>query len=127
MMSNQAAIFPISELWYSRDPAEWEKALERYWVFVQPRNVDLEHAMDHLDRDRIRRLDADGWFGFLHDEYFRWKYTAPNRYATTTKFLRRECSDPAGRAMLNEIREKLLRLDASSIGNALETASQIPG
>jgi hypothetical protein len=27
------------------------------------------------------------WYEFLANEYFRWKYTAANRYATTTKQL----------------------------------------
>ena len=127
MMFSHVAILPISKLWYSRDAAEWNRALERYWQFVQPANLELEHAMEHLEKDRIRNLDADGWFRFLHDEYFRWKYTAPNRYATTTASLRRKCSNSAGRAKLNGIRGKLLALDASGIASALETASQIPG
>ena len=126
-MFSQAAILPISALWYSRDQAEWKHALERYWTFVQPANLELEHAMERLDHERIRNFDADGWFGFLHNEYFRWKYTAPNRYATTTAFLRRKCSDSAGRAMLNGIKEKLLALEASNTASAIEIAHQIPG
>jgi hypothetical protein len=61
----------ISELWHSVDPTEWADALERYWTFVLPRNLDLERSLDDLDLERLRYLDARGWYRFLHDEYFR--------------------------------------------------------
>jgi hypothetical protein len=63
----------------------WLAALDRYWEFVQPRNLDLERALESLDLERIYRMNARDWYQFLRDEYFRWKYTAPNRYATTTR------------------------------------------
>jgi len=83
--------------------------------------------MEELDQEGIRNLDADGWFNFLHDAYFRWKYTAPNRYASTTAILRRRCSDAPGRAMLHRIKQKLLTVERSQIAEANETAKQIPG
>ena len=71
----------IAELWRSPDSTAWEQALARYWLFVQPRNMELERALDALDRTRLQGLSSQGWYNFLHDEYFRWKFTAPNRYA----------------------------------------------
>jgi hypothetical protein len=32
-------------------------------------------------------MAADQWYAFLHDKYFKWKYTGCNRYATTTRHL----------------------------------------
>ena len=117
----------VHELWHSRDQMVWEAALERYWEFIQPRNLELERAMERLDRDQIRRLGPDEWFRFLCDEYFRWKYTAPNRYATTTARLKRLGADAAGLAALFAIKERLLGLDPANAGSALAIAKAIPG
>jgi hypothetical protein len=67
----------IAALWASADPKEWEDALAHYWSFVQPQNLALEQSLDTLDLERLRRLDARGWYEFLRDEYFRWKYIQP--------------------------------------------------
>jgi hypothetical protein len=66
----------VAELWRNSDPKVWSAALDRYWAFVKPANVTLERALDRLDLERLCGLDAEGWYAFLRDEYFRWKYTA---------------------------------------------------
>ncbi len=84
--------------------------------------------MEVLDVERLRSLNADQWFAFLHDEYFRWKYTAPNRYSTTTRTLCRKAGDETGRQTLVRSRDQLLGINASdSIRRSIETASAIPG
>jgi hypothetical protein len=117
----------VSELWYSADPKEWADALERYWTFVLPRNRDLERSLEDLDLERLRRLDARGWYRFLHDEYFRWKYTAANWYATTTGSLRCYEEDEHSLAELDHIRQRLLTLDTDDIRSALRVARRIKG
>jgi hypothetical protein len=117
----------ISELWHSADPNDWADALERYWSFVLPRNRDLEHYLDDLDLERLRSLDARGWYSFLHNEYFRWKYTAANRYATTTSSLRFYQKDQHSLDELDQVRQKLLALDTDDIRSALEVAHRIRG
>jgi hypothetical protein len=117
----------VAELWDSHDPAAWECALERYWQFVQPGNLALERALDRLDLDRIRGLDAQGWYDFLRLEYFRWKYTAPNRYATTTKWLAEYAAKPGGLERLHGIKRRLLAIDPADIGSGLSTAREIKG
>ena len=77
----------IADLWVSADPKVWNDALESYWTFVQPQNVALEQSLDPLDLEELRRFDAREWYEFLKDEYFRWKYTDPNRYSSTTRQL----------------------------------------
>jgi hypothetical protein len=116
----------IAALWASADPKEWEDALAHYWSFVQPQNLALEQSLDTLDLERLRRLDARGWYEFLRDEYFRWKYTARNRYATTTKHLRRYLDDGT-LGDLDQIRGRLLTLDTDDIRSGLEAASAIRG
>jgi hypothetical protein len=62
----------------------------------------------------------------LLDEYFRWKYTAPNRYATTTAVLKRFV-DENGLGHLDQLRSRLLTLDTTDVRSALRVACQIPG
>jgi hypothetical protein len=116
----------IADLWCSSDSEVWGRALQRYWQFVQPRNVELERALDALDVNRLRGLTPHGWYNFLHDEYFRWKYTAPNRYATTTIQLKKYLDDDE----LNELeslRQQLLNLDCNDIRRGITTAKKIRG
>src|SRR5580704_169193 len=68
------------ELWNGNDPNLWKRALNRYWEFVKPSNLALEKEMDQLDIETIRTMDPQAWYRFLLEKYFRWKYTAPNRY-----------------------------------------------
>ena len=116
----------INELWHSTDAGVWERALQRYWQFVQPRNLELERALDALDVTRLHNFSAQGWYDFLHDEYFRWKYTARHRYATTTRELEKYVKDDA-LADLDNIRRAILSLDVSDIFEGLKTAEQIRG
>jgi hypothetical protein len=76
------------ELWNSSDPKLWQSALSRYWTFVNPSNLALEKEIEQLDTEVVRTMDSQAWYGFLLEKYFRWKYTAPHRYASTTKTLR---------------------------------------
>jgi hypothetical protein len=116
----------IANLWDSSDSDVWEHALECYWQFVQPRNMELERSLDALDVNRLRSLTPHGWYNFLHDEYFRWKYTAPNRYATTTIQLRKHlCGD--GINELESLRQQLLSLDPKDIRRGITTAKKIRG
>jgi hypothetical protein len=71
-------------------------------------------------------MDATAWYHFLRDEYFRWKYTAPNRYRSTTKLLR-EFADARGLEALDEHRKRLLTLDPGDIAGAVMVAHAIPG
>jgi hypothetical protein len=108
----------IDDLWQSADSTEWDHALERYWRFVLPRNLALERSLDALNVERLRRFDAQAWYEFLRDECFRWKYTAPNRYATTTRQLKRYL-DEDRLGDLDEIRRRLLALNTDGIRSGL--------
>jgi hypothetical protein len=88
--------------------------------------MEVEKSLDKLQIDRILRMDARGWYDFLHDEYFRWKYTAPNRLASTRKHL--EKYQLEGRLdELDKIREQLLALNVDDIRAALIVVCRIKG
>ncbi|MEJ0033303.1 MAG: hypothetical protein WDO15_24540 [Bacteroidota bacterium] len=116
----------ISTLWQSETENDWKVALENYWSFVRPENINLEKELNELNLDKIISLDPIGWYDFLHDKYFRWKYTAPNRYASTTLVLKRfkQLNPLDG---LYAIKKRLLNLDTSDITMALLIAKEIPG
>jgi len=116
----------IDELWSSANPAIWQKALQRYWEFVKSSNIALEHRMEELNANHLRQLDAEGWYEFLKDQYFRWKFTANHRYSTTTGSLHRYFKENALEE-LHEIKLKLLSLDPSDIAYGLKTAQEIHG
>jgi hypothetical protein len=116
----------LSTLWQSPLAADWEQALERYWHFVLPKNFELEQKLASLQLQTIEEMSAHDWYAFLHQEYFRWKYTAANRYVTTTRKLETYLkSDELGQ--LNTIRRELLSFDVSDIRAGLEIASKIRG
>ena len=117
----------VAAVWHSRDPGVWRRALARYREFVKPDNLPLEQSLERLSLERIRTLDAEGWYAFLRDEYFRWKYTAPNRYATTTRSLERYRGEPGGLERLHEIKIRLLDLDPADVRGGLRTAAEIKG
>jgi hypothetical protein len=118
----------IAELWYSVDENAWRNALKRYWTsgVIKASNLALEHSMDALDCKRVRELSSEGWFNFLNDEYFRWEYTAPNRYATTKRELRKYIEN-GKLTELEEIKNRLFTFDRSDIAAGLRTARQIRG
>jgi hypothetical protein len=114
------------ELWNGNDPNIWKRALSRYWAFVRPSNLALEKEMDELDAEAIRAMDSQGWYGFLLEKYFRWKYTAPNRYASTTKILRTYATDNELSA-LHAIKGRLFASDRDNIQQCLVLATSIRG
>jgi hypothetical protein len=117
----------INELWYSSDPQAWNKALARYWDYVKKENEALERELEVLDLESIKRLDALGWYDFLLNKYFKWKYTAPNRYATTTKYVRQYIYE--GRlSELLKIKNDLLMLEnLADVESGLSVAKKIKG
>lgn len=116
----------VNDLWHSQDERAWAQALERYMRYVKPADVELVHELEPLDLERVRQLDAQGWYDFLFHKYFRWKYTAPNRLATT----RRSLSKYVENGTLDElfrIKEQLFSLPKQEIEQGLRVASSVRG
>ena len=116
----------MSILWESLDPHVWQLALARYWSFVTPENLALERELNDLDVESLRLLDPAGWYDFLHDKYFKWKYTAPNRLATTRKSLRSYVTDGT-LDVLYDIKNRLLTLESEDTETSLAIAVEIKG
>lgn len=116
----------ISELWHSTDVKQWKVALERYSDFVRRENKDLELALDNLSLEELSSLDEHGWYAFLKDKYFRWKYTTPNRYKTTTRQLEKYIENNQLN-ILNEIRKSLLSIPLDDVRVGLKLACSING
>jgi len=114
------------EMWNSNDSELWEEALSRYWTFVKPSNMSLEKEMDQLDPDIVKAMNPEEWYKFLMEKYFRWKYTAPNRYASTTKMLK-TYSEDNGLLLLYKIKEELFAFDRDDIEHGLKIATSIKG
>jgi len=118
----------IEQLWHSSDASAWQRALDRYWQYIKPTHVAIEREMEALQPDHVRHLDADQWYDWLLNKYFVWKYTAPNRYATTTGHLKRQANATAdGRRHLLTIRDRVLGCENASIQDALRAATQFKG
>lgn len=116
----------INNLWASKKENDWRAALENYWSFVQPKNIELEKELCHLKLEEVSRLDEIGWYDFLHDKYFRWKYTASIWYATTTRELKRYKNSNRLDSLF-DIKKRLLTFDTSNISIGLSIAKEIHG
>lgn len=116
----------IDELWRSQDPAGWREAKSVYWQLVKPHLMATEIALNDLDPAYVRELDTEGWYAFLLTQYFPWKYTAPNRLATTTAQLKTYATK-GNLEELFQIKTDLFALDRTDIRVALTLAKRIRG
>jgi hypothetical protein len=116
----------IAELWQCKNEEIWRFALKTYWLFVKPKNRQLEEKLGVGGLAYVKGLNDQGWYDFLHNEYFRWKFTAANRYQANAKHLE-TYQNGTGLAELSGIRQRLLSLDPDNIEQGLRTASEIKG
>jgi hypothetical protein len=117
----------ITTVWHSNSSEPWEQGLKDYWAFIKPQLRPIEHEIQNLDLEAVRVMDAQQWYGFLLEKYFRWKYTAPNRYASTTKSLKEYSRDARMLNFLLGIKERLFAADKNDIKLCLTTACLIGG
>jgi hypothetical protein len=82
--------------------------------------------MDRLDVNIIKAMTPQAWYEFLLDKYFRWKFTALNRYASTTKSLRSYETNSMLQA-LHAIKDRLFTVDKDDIQQSLIVATSIEG
>ncbi|MCR5345490.1 MAG: hypothetical protein K6E46_05520 [Lachnospiraceae bacterium] len=83
----------INHLWAEGSEKEWKEALGKYYNMPQVMNIsDLDREIDeaHNNLGGIRKMSGEAFYDFLHDKYFVWKYTAPNRLATTRMALEKQ-------------------------------------
>ncbi len=114
-------------MWNSKDEGLWKKSMENYWNLIKPENLLLEKEMERLVPANINNLGENEWFEFLLKKYFKWKYTAPNRYGSTTKHLKAYKENNRLGELLN-IRDRILASgERGDIGNALTVTKEIKG
>ena len=82
--------------------------------------------MEKLSPSAIEEMSAAEWVEFLEERYFRWKYTAANRYATSTVAFRRQL-DREGVDRLNRIRTQILNPSSLHLGDRLRTVMEVKG
>lgn len=112
--------------WSSNDRAIWLNKLDKYWDYVKPANRALEIEMEHLDESKVRNIPVQKFYNFLYEKYFVWKYTAPNRLATTRRYLEKHDTEH-GMKSLQRIQNELFSFDKRNIEKGLEIASGING
>lgn len=118
----------IRDLWSSGTEKQWMSALDRYHDYITRSEIAaLDAKIDPLDREEVGRWDAQQWFDFLYNKYFAWKYTAPNRLATTRASLAKHKNKPGGMDDLFRIKECLLNLNLDDIERCLSLAKEIGG
>ena len=118
----------INSLWYSKSETHWLSSLDRYHDYITSSKVAaLDAELDPIDMEMLGRLDPEGWYRFLYDKYFPWKYTAPNRLATTRASLEKHKRKNNGLADLYQIKKELLSFPKADIQKGLELAIAIGG
>mgnify|MGYP001560910643 CR=1 FL=1 len=82
--------------------------------------------MEVLDPIAVAALDAQGWYEFLLKKYFVWKYTAANRYASTTKHLKLQATS-LGLDGLLEIKRAIFQAAKVGVREGLVEAMTVKG
>lgn len=116
----------LTELWYSNQEILWLASLDNYWNYVKKSNRKLEEKMEELDWRYVKNLKVSEFYNFLYNEYFVWKYTAPNRLATTRSHLRKYESENR-MTELGLIQDQLFAMAPLNIEQGLTIAKQING
>lgn len=112
-------------VWKSRNEAEWRTFLDRYWNYVKPSHLEIEKEFNSLNSDIVKKMDSSQWYEFLLKKYFYWKYTAPNRYKTTTNQLKKYVETDGGLSDLFQIKEAIFNFEKNNILQELKITSQI--
>jgi hypothetical protein len=121
-----AILLTLNELWNSSNQEDWLNALNRYWKYVKPTHLELEKKFDSLDYRSVQVKNELQWYLFLKNEYFRWKYTAPNRYATTSQQLS-EYEKHDNLAGLHDIKKEIFAFNRENELEGLRIASKTKG
>ena len=114
----------LEYFWFEGSEKDWDDIYNNYSILVKKENIQLEIELEtklNLVKN-IRDLKTlelgDNWYDFLLEKYFKWKYTAPNRYITTTNTFRKAYNN--NRELLDKkitsILEEKDKLDSEVMG-----------
>ena len=116
----------IHGLWYHGTEREWRDALDCYYQMLGVEQRKIEDYFERLNAEEIRQLDERGFYDFLHNKYFVWKYTAKNRLATTRKNLEKY-ENNGELSALRDIQIRLFATPKKDIERCLKVACEIKG
>lgn len=116
----------IEKLWNSNNEYDWKKALEKYRSQLKPELLIIEEDIINNNIKTIEKMTPKEWFDFLLNKYFKWKYTQANRYATTTKYLKKYKQENELEE-LHSIKAQFLSVEKVNIKESLMLLSQIKG
>ena len=116
----------LKNLWDNGSEQDWQKALNAYYYMLGPEQRVIEDYIENVDVDMVRNLDAKGFYEFLYDKYFVWKYTAKNRLATTRMNLEKYIKNNE-LLTLKSIQTRIFATPKTEIGKCLEIACEIYG
>ncbi|MGX8702087.1 hypothetical protein [Caproiciproducens sp.] len=114
----------INYLWDCTAEECWKTALDDYWSHVKIQNRKLEEELEHLDSIAVSKLSAEEFYDFLYSKYFVWKYTAPNRLATTRMNLQKHLINID---RLGKIKSQIFLFDLENPELGLKIVTQING
>jgi len=117
----------VNTLWNSEKEVDWLSARDSYWKYVKSSHFAIEIEFDSLNTNAVKLMNSEEWYEFLLYKYFFWKYTARNRYVTTTAQLKKYKTTPYGLDELYLIKKKIFDLDKEDIVSGLKIASLIKG
>ena len=117
---------PIEKLWNSKDETQWKNELSNYYARIKPEHLEIEEEMIKYNISTFEEMSPEEWYTFLLDKYFKWKYTQANRYASTTKYLKKY-KEENNLEELNLIKNEFIKVDKANIKAAIETVSKIKG
>ncbi len=116
----------INYLWNSTNEKDWEIALNNYYSLVKPSNMNIEKELDNLDPDSVKNMTTEQFYNFLHNKYFVWKYTQPNRLKTTRNCLEKYLRDD-NLLELKEIHKLMFEYNPENIEKSLKNVQKIRG
>ena len=124
MLESESLSF--KQFWNLKSDTIWRKYLNHYWDLIKSSNFDLTKELEQMKLSTIKELSPKEWYDFLLDKYFVWKYTAANRYASTTKHFRKyEIENKLDELIL--LRDEILSLKDEAIEYALRKTAEIKG
>ncbi len=118
----------VKTLWYEGTEQDWLDALSKYETMDSVERSEVEEELAHLNPDWVKGVNAEEFYTFLHEKYYVWKYTQPNRLATTIPELERYKTE--GKEQLTVIKDSIFTLFSEApygTKELMKTVTQLHG
>lgn len=116
----------LIDLWNSNDSADWLQALDNYWNFVKPKNIEVEKKLNNLDYKVVKQMSVNEFYEFLHDHYFEWKFTDSRFFSKIIGYLKVYVNEEKLHELEN-VKTNLFNFDLTNITKGLTIAQSIRG